>query len=415
MSANPLRRRVRAVLASAPGVRAVRRPVTPGGAERFDVHYVRTGPLSANPVVIIPGGPGLASIQLYQATRRRAAAAGLDVVMVEHRGVGLSRHTDDGRDLPLEAITIEQVVDDIAAVLDDLGVEQAVVYGTSYGSYLAAGVGVRHPRRVKAMVLDSPVLSAQDIEAIRDAIRGLLLKGEVAGTEELAAKVRRLVDDGSMDAMSGEVAATAYAYGGAELLSRLVDLLLDGHTLLWRAMSQIGRLTLLKVPYHHEADLVGRIAFRELDYAGVPDGLPFDPSDALAEMADQIPGPRPEFEGEPYDLVAEMPRFDWPTVVISGQRDLTTPPPVAERVAGLIPGAVLVRLATAAHSALDSREAAALRIVKALVRGQQESLPGQADDLDALPNNQSVRLLVWAVSVAAALEARLPRRSSPTS
>ena len=100
----------------------------------------------------------MASIGHYQGLRRRAAAAGLDVIMVEHRGVGMSRHDDTGADLPPEALTIEQVVDDIAAVLDDAAVEQAVVYGTSYGSYLAAGVGVRHPGRVAAMVLDSPLL-----------------------------------------------------------------------------------------------------------------------------------------------------------------------------------------------------------------------------------------------------------------
>ena len=43
------------------------------------------------------------------------------------------------------------------------------------------------------------------------------------------------------------------------------------------------------------------------------------------------------FEAEPYDLVAEMPKFDWPTVVISGGRDLITPPAVAERIASLVP------------------------------------------------------------------------------
>ena len=77
-----------------------------------------------------------------------------------------------------------------------------------------------------------------------------------------------------------------------------------------------------KAPYRNEIDLVGRIAFRELNYAGVPDGLPLDPAAAMREMTD-IPAP---FEAEPYDLVAEMPKFAWPTVVISGGRDLTTPP-----------------------------------------------------------------------------------------
>ena len=37
------------------------------------------------------------------------------------------------------------------------------------------------------------------------------------------------------------------------------------------------------------------------------------------------------------DLVAELPHFGWPTVVVSGGRDLITPPAVAERVAAHFP------------------------------------------------------------------------------
>ena len=135
--------------------------------EEFDLYYARTGRKSEHPLVIIPGGPGAASVALYRGLRRRAAADGLDVIMVEHRGVGMSRHDDAGVDLPPEALTIDAAVDDIAAVLDDAHVESAVVYGTSYGTYLAAGLGVRHPGRVHAMVLDSPLLSADDIDAVR--------------------------------------------------------------------------------------------------------------------------------------------------------------------------------------------------------------------------------------------------------
>ena len=79
----------------------------------------------------------------------------------------MSRHDDAGADLPPAALTVEQVVDDIAAVLDDADVHRAVIYGTSYGSYLAAGLGVRHPGRVHAMVLDSPLLNHEDIETLR--------------------------------------------------------------------------------------------------------------------------------------------------------------------------------------------------------------------------------------------------------
>ena len=56
-------------------------------------------------------------------------------------------------------------------MLDDAQVEKATIYGTSYGTYLAAGLGVRHPDRVHAMILDSPLLSADDIDVVRQATR----------------------------------------------------------------------------------------------------------------------------------------------------------------------------------------------------------------------------------------------------
>jgi proline iminopeptidase len=408
MTLNARRRRTHDKLAALPGVRAVRRPVAPDSSAQFDLFYVRTGPESEHPLVIIPGGPGVASVQLYKGLRRRAAAQGLDTIMVEHRGVGMSRHDDSGADLPPEAITVNQVVDDVAAVLDDAGVDTAILYGTSYGTYIAAGVGVRHPDRVHAMVLDSPVLSASDIEAVRTAVRAVLLDGSDTETADVATKVRQLVADGVMTPAAGQVATVLYGFGGAELLDRQLDLVMSGRTLLWRAIDQIGKLTLRKAPYRNEVDLVGRIAFRELDYVGEPDGLPLDPSEVLQEMSQQLAGPTPAFEAEPYDLVAQMPHFAWPTVVISGGRDLTTPPAVAQRIASLIPGAALVRLPTAAHSALDTRERAALEIAAAVTNGKADELPSRADELDALPGNPAVRLLVSAIAAAAAIESVVP-------
>ena len=72
-------------------------------------------------------------------------------------------------------------------------------------------------------------------------------------------------------------------------MDRQLDLLLNGRTLLWRALAQIGKLTTRKAPYRNEFDLVGRIAFRELDYVGEPDGLPLDPSAAMLQMATRYP------------------------------------------------------------------------------------------------------------------------------
>ena len=405
MTLGPKRRRAHDKLAARPGVSAVRRPVSPSAGEEFDLYYVRTGPPSDHPLVIVPGGPGMASIGHYQGLRRRAADAGLDVIMVEHRGVGMSRHDDAGADLPAVALTIEQVIDDIAAVLDAEDTGSAVVYGTSYGSYLAAGVGVRHPARVQAMILDSPLLNRDDIEIVRRELRDLLWHGEDPQTSELAAKVRRLADDGAMTPGDAQLAAMLYGLGGADLLHRLLDLLLDDRPLLWTTMSRIEQAASRKMPYRNEADLVGPIGFRELNFHGIPDGLPLDPAIAMRESA---PGDPPPFEGEPFDLVAEMPRFRWPTVVISGGRDLTTPPAVANRIAELVPDAALVGLPTAGHSILDTRERAALRIAAEVCAGRIADLPAQGEDLDRLPVRPELWLMGSAIEVAARIEAVLP-------
>jgi proline iminopeptidase len=404
MTMNPMRRRTQQKLAGMPGVRPIRRPVSPDNADEFDLHYVRGGRKSAHPVVIIPGGPGVASVQMYKGFRRRAATAGLDVIMIEHRGVGMSRHDDSGADLLPQAFSVSQVVDDVAAVLDDAQVHSAVIYGTSYGTYIAAGLGVCHPGRVRAMILDSPLLSRHDIALVRNALRGLLLNGDSPETAALAAKVRRLVDAGIMTASAGQVAATVYGYGGAALLDRQLDLLLDGRIKLWSGLTRFTGLLTRTVPYRYEIDLVNRIAFRELDYAAEPDGLPLDPALAMRETLTETI----KFEAEPYDLVAEMPKFDWPAVVVSGGRDLITPPAVAQRVASLLPNSVLLALPTMGHSALDFREPAALAIAGSVWRGELDGLANQAPMLDALPARPAQRLLWKAVDAAVTAEGLVP-------
>jgi proline iminopeptidase len=405
MTMNAKRRRAHDKLAALPGVRAVRCPIRPGSDEEFDLFYVRTGRKSVHPLVVIPGGPGAASIALYRGFRRRAVAEGLDVIMVEHRGVGMSRHDDSGTDLPPEALTIDQVVDDVAAVLDDAHVDKAVIYGTSYGTYVAAGVGVRHPNRVNGMILDSPVLSAQDIDAVRDATRRLLWDGDTPETADLAPKVRQLVDRDVLSPEATQLAAAVYGFAGPVVLRRQLDLLLAGRRGLWSALGLGARFLFdRKAPYRHEPDLVGRIGYRELNYAAVPDGKPLDPAIAFREFATDST----QFESEPFDLIDEMPKFSWPTVVISGGRDLITPPTVARRIASLIPGAVLVNLATAGHSIIDLRERAALEIIKATYAGVSSGLPARAKRLDSTPGGLGVRLLIWGIAAAAAVERAVP-------
>ncbi len=276
----------------------------------------------------------------YRSLRSAAATRNLDLIMVEHRGVGLSRQDPNGTDLPPEALTVDQVVADLAAVLDDCGVDRAVVYGSSYGTYLAQGLGVRHPDRVAGMVLDSPILTAHN-EAIRTHLRALLWDGTQPETAAAARLMRDVVAHGAAPVEEiGAVAQIVYECAGPRTLERLLALRLGGRgRRSWNQILGLGEGETSRVHrYLSEFDLVGVIAFRELGYAPRPDGRPLDPDLWFVEPARRFPA----FAGEPYDLPAALPRFGWPTAVVSGERDLRTPWPVAERVVDLVPDAVLV-------------------------------------------------------------------------
>ncbi|WP_228524725.1 alpha/beta fold hydrolase [Actinomyces haliotis] len=372
--------------AALPGQGTVRRPLS--RARALDLRYVRTGPVTDEPVLVIPGGPGLASVLPYAGLRARAARLGTDVLMVEHRGVGLSRRDTTGHDLLPEDLTVDAVVDDLLAVLDAVGAPRALVYGSSYGAYLAAALGERAPERVAAMVLDSPLLTARALRAERRAVRAALWDGSVPGTSVLAARVRSLSGDGVPDDELVDALRAAHELGGADLARRV--------TAAWRrGRGRLARALLLawaghgpepeggSWPAFYEYDLVSALARRELDFSPAPDGAPLDVALAYGRVAGSE-APDAPFEGEEHDLPRALRRFTWPTVVVSGRRDMTTPPEVARRAAAGLPHGVLVTI-DGGHSALENRPETALAVVRAIQAGAWERLPGLEDALDALP------------------------------
>nr|WP_237464685.1 alpha/beta fold hydrolase [Leucobacter luti] len=368
----------------APGVRTLRRPATAHTPE-FDLAYVRTGPEGRRPpALVIPGGPGLGSVLPYRFLRRIAARRGLDLIMVEHRGVGLSRTDLTGHDLPAAAMRIDEVVADLGAVLDHEGVERVHVVGSSYGSYLASCFGAAQPQRVAGMILDSALQSAGDLELERTVIRRLLWEGP----SPAARAVRQLHAAGLDPRVLLDVTRAAYELGGEPLLVALAERRLRSRRSgAWRALAAYATRdeTIVRYPGIYEFDLVGAIAFRELGYGAHPDGHPLDPASTYAPLAGQFPA----FAGEPVDLASAAGTIAWPLVLLSGARDLRTPPEIAARVARAAPGAVIVPLQNG-HSALDTHPMALLNALDRLLAGQHETLPGIADRLDALPRRGPV-------------------------
>ena len=394
-------------LAAPPAGHRVRRPVTPEGTETFDLTYVRTGPPNAPPVLVVPGGPGMASVFPYRGFRSLAVRRGMQLIMVEHRGIGLSRHDDAGRDLRAAALTVEQVVADLAAVLDHAGIEKALVYGSSYGTYVAQGFGLRHPERVAGMVLDSPMLTARDNAVVRSHLRRVLWDGGVPETARSAALLRKLVAAEVVPAEQvGAVIPPVYEFAGPAALEQLLTALQHGRGLrTWNWIADLGtREADRPLPYAMETDLVGEIAYRELAFGAPPDGHPLDPQVQFVAAATR----HPAFAGEPYDLPAALPEFRWPTAVVSGDRDVRTPRPVAERIAALVPDAQLVELPGTGHSALDTHALAALHIAHAVAEGAARRLPQLAPRIAKLPRRGASRWIGPLIHARLTAELRFP-------
>jgi pimeloyl-ACP methyl ester carboxylesterase len=73
-------------------------------------------------------------------------AAETFVIAYDFRGNGLS-------DAPDEPMTMATFVDDTVALLDELQVERAHVYGQSFGGMVAQELALTHPSRVRSLVL----------------------------------------------------------------------------------------------------------------------------------------------------------------------------------------------------------------------------------------------------------------------
>lgn len=265
-----LRQALPAAAAALPGQATVRRPLS--RARTLGLRYVRTGPVTDEPVLVVPGGPELASVLPYAGLRAMAARLGIDVLMVEHRGLGLSRRDAAGHDLEPEDLTVDAVGEDLLAVLDAVGAPRALVYGSSYGAYLAAALGERAAERVSVMVLDSPLLTTRALRAERRAVRAALWDGSVPGTAVLAVRVRELSGRGTPDDELVDALRAAYELGGTELARRV--------TQAWRrGRGRLAREVLLawadhglepeggSWPAFYEYDLVSSLATRELDFS----------------------------------------------------------------------------------------------------------------------------------------------------
>ncbi len=115
-------------------------------SDGLDIYYeIHGGPLAGRtPMVLIAGGLMPIEIALAPDLLPRFAKH-RPVIAIEPQGHG---HTADRPDAP----SMEQMADDVRAVLDHLKVERAHLLGHSLGGMILTGLAIRHPDRVASLV-----------------------------------------------------------------------------------------------------------------------------------------------------------------------------------------------------------------------------------------------------------------------
>jgi proline iminopeptidase len=361
----PLERIGRRRLLSHPDVRTVRVPMFPDRADgpEFSLAYADADAGGAGPVlVVLPGGPGLASVVPYRRVRRRLTAAGFRVLMPEHRGVGLSRLDDDGRPLPVAAMRSRYAVADVLRVLDVAGVRTALLLGTSYGGYLALRAALRAPGRWDGLILDS---WAEDVDT-REYQRALFWRGERSDTAPIAELVRDLAARGlATDEQLSSIVPVAFEISGAIATLDLLRKVAAGKTTAWRQLARLGarEQTGSRRPFIFDGDPALAIFLREIDRLE-PDGQPFDT--ALGFSLRERFGEQP---WEPDPLPETLDELSLPTLALHGARDARIPVASVRALVERLPDAALVEFPHAWHDLLRWRSDPVTAIAAAMARG----------------------------------------------
>jgi len=120
-------------------------------ANGIDIHYLDQG--EGEPLVLLHGGmvstnPIWTGVPIAYASHMDTLAEHFRVIAPDTRGCGKTRHTRG-------PISFDLLAEDVAALIDALGLERPLIAGFSEGAITATIFGIRHPDTVRAIVNDA--------------------------------------------------------------------------------------------------------------------------------------------------------------------------------------------------------------------------------------------------------------------
>jgi len=229
--------------------------------ERGDLtlHYSVRGRPGA-PAVVLMHGLTLSSRSME---RLAGLLPGYRVVLFDLHGHGKSSRPNDP-----DRYTMHEFADDVAALLDHLGLERAVVGGMSLGANVAFQLALDHPDRVRGLILEMPVFGRGEVAA-RLLFRALNLM--FLGVAPIG------------DALRPVLGRVPLPRGVAPEIKQATEYVTGDH----RALAAIARGLLREEPPPSDAETLARV-----DVPTLLVGHKGDPLHVLAdveEVADRLP------------------------------------------------------------------------------------------------------------------------------
>ena len=206
-------------------------------ASGIDIHYLDQG--EGEPLVLLHGGmvstnPIWTGVPIAYASHLDTLAEHFRVIAPDTRGCGRTAHTGG-------PISFDLLADDVAALIDALGLEQPLIAGFSEGAITATILGIRHPHTVRAIVNDA------GFDAFDPENTGLVA-------------VMRQILGGSPDATEPDPDAAARGFEASEQMRMMFELLKrdqddgqgEGH---WREYLRLSWDRCTQPPGYTYADL----------------------------------------------------------------------------------------------------------------------------------------------------------------
>jgi proline iminopeptidase len=134
------------------------------------------------PLVILHGGPGASHD--YFLPYLTPLARHYQLIFIDERGSGRSQTLED-----VSAYTVENMVEDVEAVRQALGLGQVSLLGHSYGGVLAQAYALKYQKNLSALILASTFSSTK-------ALNEVFAKMKEKMPPELRDRINRLESDG---------------------------------------------------------------------------------------------------------------------------------------------------------------------------------------------------------------------------